>query len=398
MGLTPSEIFLELVSKDRAQSDTRSKAFRMRVCRDLVGNTICADLLDYLHRDWYHLGKPRMFDDRLLDYLEVRQNIDDDSDSRLVVNLREGAEVRLDAVTAIFELLENRYQLGEVALFHRKKLTASAMLERLVAEVSDTAEDQAWFQSQIDDLLEVSDEEMLTLLVTLGNQLREGLPQGDRRRRLDSALDLARSLRYRQLHQRVVAFKSYELAGAAFVKDKLGGVNGASNRLAACRSLEEDFQLPAGSVVIYCPDRTPHAKIARVQVLINGRVGALADLEHEGTDPAMTNGLLEAQQKRFEGLWRVQVALSPAAIASLRERNVFSDFERAVECLVLKAHRGSSDPETIARELARKLLANPDFDTNGKVLVAAGEMHGHRRTIKTYPSGASTLSSLFVQE
>jgi uncharacterized protein len=48
-------------------------SFRLNVCRDMIGNTICADLLDYLYRDWYHIGKPRPFDERLLQYMEIRR-------------------------------------------------------------------------------------------------------------------------------------------------------------------------------------------------------------------------------------------------------------------------------------------------------------------------------------
>ena len=147
LGLSPSEIFLILVSKTlttaRSQllASTSISGFRAQVCRDIVGNTICADLIDYLQRDWHHLGKEFPFDSRLLDYFEIRENMDDPGDARLVVYLREGSEVRADAVTAIFELLESRYQLGEIALFHRTKLIATAMLERLVAEIADAALD-----------------------------------------------------------------------------------------------------------------------------------------------------------------------------------------------------------------------------------------------------------------
>ena len=49
---------------------------RLGVCRDIVGNTICADFLDYLYRDWYHLGKPLYYDRRLFQYMEVRQPIE----------------------------------------------------------------------------------------------------------------------------------------------------------------------------------------------------------------------------------------------------------------------------------------------------------------------------------
>jgi HD superfamily phosphohydrolase len=67
LGLTASEVLLELVSKSRLGSwedhegsrrhPVRSTSrFRINVCRDIVGNTVCADLLDYLQRDWHHLG------------------------------------------------------------------------------------------------------------------------------------------------------------------------------------------------------------------------------------------------------------------------------------------------------------------------------------------------------
>jgi len=60
---------------DHGNEETLAAAaadFAHQVCKDMIGNTICADILDYLYRDWYHIGKPRPFDDRLLQYMEVR--------------------------------------------------------------------------------------------------------------------------------------------------------------------------------------------------------------------------------------------------------------------------------------------------------------------------------------
>ena len=82
--------------------------------------------------------------------------------------------MRADAVTAIFELLESRYQLGEVALSHRTKLTASAMLERFIAEIADAAQEVDWFSGQVDRLLGCTDEQMLDLLVELGRRSLAG--------------------------------------------------------------------------------------------------------------------------------------------------------------------------------------------------------------------------------
>ena len=118
-------------------------------------------------------------------------------------------------------------------------------------------------------------------------------------------------------------------------------------------------------------------------------------LEDEGNDPAMTSGLLHAQQKRFDRLWRIQVSICARRQQSLAQHTL-SDFERTIESLVLKANRGSGKLEDIAREIAASLLANPAFDTGERVLVTAGEFHGRGDPVHTYASGAPRLSSLLV--
>ena len=72
------------------------------------------------------------------------------------------------------------------------------------------------------------------------------------------------------------------------------------------------------------------------------------------------------------------------------------DFERTIECLILDAQRGSSSTTEDALDLGKRLDQNPKFDTSGKTLVAAGEIHSRQRTGKTYLTGAPTLSSLFI--
>ena len=148
--VAPSEI-LRLLIRGRAtdlSSDPHSvlegrlqdcNQLRLSVCRDVIGNTICADLLDYLHRDWYHIGKPRPFDERILQYMELRSNPGGGGAGAnrctFVISLGRRPKIRTDAVSAILELLEWRYQLAESVLFHRTKLAAAAMLDRALYEL-----------------------------------------------------------------------------------------------------------------------------------------------------------------------------------------------------------------------------------------------------------------------
>jgi HD superfamily phosphohydrolase len=153
-----------------------SADIRLDVCANMIGNTICADLLDYLFRDWYHVGKPRTFDDRILQYMEIRttakgqSKVSDEAtraaSDRFVVSLGKSPKIRTDGISAILELLEWRYQLAETVLFHRTKLAAAAMLDRAMFELwEDEREDLI-----IDAVLQLSDEQLVDKSIELADK------------------------------------------------------------------------------------------------------------------------------------------------------------------------------------------------------------------------------------
>jgi hypothetical protein len=235
-------------------------------------------------------------------------------DSRLVVSLRGGTRpVRTDGVTAILDLLESRYQLSEIALFHRTKLCAAAMLERAIAELGDAYEDghQELFEALPGQLLDRSDSEMLVLLDDLLGGADERTSDPLTKARVKGARELLRKLRIRNLHKEFVTTYEYKLAdnvlavqerytGPADERDGMARARtGAANRLSAIRMLEVDFALPPGSLAMYCPPRKMNTKIAKVQVLVHGGVHTLDDFEQTHGDRGVTGGHLKAQQERF---------------------------------------------------------------------------------------------------
>jgi HD superfamily phosphohydrolase len=201
----PHELLLALIAHDydgsRGEAALADRpSFRLSVCRDLIGNTICADLLDYLHRDWHHIGKHRQFDTRLIDYMEIRRR-DTPAESKLVVYLRDRERVRHDAVSAILDLLESRYQLYEMGLYHRTKLAASAMLERAVSELAHLLGDD-WLAQLPERLLDCSDAEMIGLLRANAEHAAER-GRRDRRLRLEAVAEVLVALRQRRLHKKL---------------------------------------------------------------------------------------------------------------------------------------------------------------------------------------------------
>jgi len=396
--LSATEIFLRVVSKDYdGEQGAPGVGFRLGVARDLVGNTICADLLDYLHRDWWHLGKPRHFDPRLLDYLEIRSRRHPSTDREehaLVINLRGGTRPRPDAVTSIMDLLESRYQLSEIALFHRTKVIAAAMLERVIAEYQDTFASETERQEDIhavtEQLLECSDVEMLSLW-----RRRLAARRAQHPKRVDAAIDLSCRLRVRALHRELGSYYDDDLLGSGeTVRATFSGDprlqadeqtrdrrRAAANRLAAVRLIEADFNLPVGSIVMYCPSLKMNLKIARVKVLANNIVDPLADIEDR--DERITGGHLRAQKTRFRRLWRVTFGIDRDVFAKIDGTEIEALLIETIETAVLQIKPRGSDPTTIIRSVAEKLTQMPDAPWTGHSLLPLET--GRERASLYYP-------------
>lgn len=97
-------------------------------CADLVGNTICADLLDYLGRDHLFTGLPESLGNRFTSAFFVTPSERGPFSKRLVLNIMRGSHERTDIVSELLKALRYRYELSERALVHHAKLAADAML------------------------------------------------------------------------------------------------------------------------------------------------------------------------------------------------------------------------------------------------------------------------------
>jgi HD superfamily phosphohydrolase len=264
LSLTPVELLFQIIAKDPPEI-TLPTNIRVDVCRDIVGNTICADLLDYLHRDWYHIGKPKYYEKRLFQYMEIRQN--PDGKPKFLISLGEKSRLKTDAISAILDLLESRYQLAESVLFHRTKCSAAAMLERAIKELEDSVEAskrEEWTAHLEEKLLDYSDIGVLKTLLTEAEE-----------RRCEPAKRCLTSLRYRRIYKTIyTTFHSERLASTSRRLQQIysRGENAPQNRLNAVRLLEKDFNLPTGTVAMYCPTRGMNAKIAEVSIHMDGVV------------------------------------------------------------------------------------------------------------------------------
>jgi HD superfamily phosphohydrolase len=361
-----------------------AKDFALQVCKDMIGNTICADLLDYIYRDWYHIGKSRPFDKRLLQYMEVRTARG--SSDKFVISTGKRPKIRTDAISAILELLESRYQLAESVLFHRTKAGVVAMLDRALFELwGDSKEDLE------DLLLPLSDEEMLSTGIAHAAKRKDNRGQvaADLLRRLQNRqvfTDLSTRF-YGDLPADIVA--SIEKTYGADAGDKK---HAAANRNRVLRVLESDFGLRVGSLAMYCPGNM-NAKIAKVKIAVGDDIDEFAEYEKKNND-LLADGHLAAQLRRFRRLWRVHFFIDPKEKAMLGERLYV--LKEAIVKLALGHIEDDESTMHAVRNFAKVLTQLDDSPWLGKQASdqsVAAAYQDETTATGSYPMGAESIRS-----
>lgn len=397
IGLSPTDALRLLISSQSVPSASRPSSVRWQVCRSLIADTLCADLLDYLYRDRYHMGMPGYLSLRVASYLEIRRRVRSPHESRLVVNLQTRGRRRTDAITELLAMLQLRHELFEVVFYHRAKLAATAMLERALSEHSECmANGDSSRHRLLDLLLDSSDIEFLGIVAReSGIQAQE---TGSDSRRAEGLLAVERllvALRHRRLHKPVFDRSALQLPST--VRERIrslyaGGPQGASNRLNLARLLEDALGMARGALVIYCPDQ-PRGKIAAVDVLVDDAVRTLQEHENlvslgESTTD-LTAGMLQAQQRRFAGLWRILVSADPRELARLGVAGRAALDEMLLALLGVEGQRRSPEERGVvfANELAQNVRSSPLFGRAADI--DAGLVGAHRggRAVVTFPDG-----------
>ena len=231
--------------------------------RQVLSDTIDADLLDYLRRDAYHTGLELRYDTRVRDYFPI-----DRRSQRLFVDCEKHGMLREDIASELLRLLEIRYHFSERVYYHHAKIAAGALIARMVEMAM-----RGGLLSPA-DLHGATDESLLFRIESAAE------------RHADSArlLRFARAFRSRRLPKRVLVLPAYLNAG---VQDELLATyfrKGAPEpRYEWEASVEAEARRVLGrdvDVVMYCPARRMQLKEARTLVRFPNTQGALEPLEH----------------------------------------------------------------------------------------------------------------------
>lgn len=222
--------------------------------RQVVSDTIDADLLDYLRRDALYTGLELRYDRRVVDYFRV-----DRATGQMFVDCEKNGMLREDIVSELLRVLECRYHFSERVYYHHAKVAAGALLSRMV-ELAMRADalSAAELQGMTDE----------SLVVRLAELDLGDAAQNERLRRF-----VAR-FRRRALPKRVLALPYYQNRD---VQDELVETYFAPGRHEARfaweQRLEQQAEQQLGEpvdILLYCPKRRMQLKEARTLVRFPG--------------------------------------------------------------------------------------------------------------------------------
>lgn len=274
------------------------------VLADIIGNTMCADLFDYIKRDHMMTGIRATYDDRILQYFgvdkhRVKRPVLEDSKTkepkaqepaktaektykRVVVRLVRHGRVRNDALADLLDILKLRYNLSDKVLFHPQKCAAGAMLIKAVSELGPPQEK---------DLLRYSDDAFL---------------HEHRSHPLIEAI-LSRDLFKPVFCCGMDNVSSYHLTHS---KDEL--VDRVRTDPALRSTIEKEIEKRLGlpkkedSVLVYCPK--PKMTLKPVRALVQWKDGTIRRLnEITKVDDPVTFGQIEILQDIYPRLWKLYV-------------------------------------------------------------------------------------------
>lgn len=276
------------------------------VLADIIGNTICADLLDYIKRDHLMTGIQATYDERIFRYFAVGEHqFKDRSYKRLIIGLVKNGRIRGDCLADLLDILKLRYNLSDKVLYHPKKCAADAMLIKAASDLH--LDEEALMQFSDDGLLDQYKDNALIAML--------------RRRKLFKPVFVCR---WEHIH-------SYDDK-----KDKREKTGELRENQTLRKRIEEqivrDLDLPEDRprVLIFCPD--PRMSLKLIRVLVQWKDGTIQRLnEIDHSDDPLTVDQVSVLQEIYPELWKLYLFVDP----SLRSRG-YKIRQRFCELLKMK--------------------------------------------------------------
>lgn len=303
---------------------------------DIIGNTICADLLDYLPRDRQNLGMEPRLHARLQRYFTIRMGTlypDEGLRISIMVTRKGRGGQRRDVATAVLDIMRERYEMAERVFYHHKKAAASAALAKLVelAGAGKPRDDEKIYPAPWSEnapqigrphMTHLSDGELIDYLGSVKLECEKATAV---QKRLHAALRFRRKWLHRTLlvidsavpneSKHPISYLATEFRGTKEDPTNQGRLKLESKLVQACGADE-------GDVLIYCPDPDMQSKEvdARLEI-VEDRILPLRCQ----TESFAYQRDINVLKQYYDELWRAYVFVSPGVFADVDKCKLIVD-------------------------------------------------------------------------
>jgi HD superfamily phosphohydrolase len=221
-----------------------------RCWKQIISDTICADIFDYLKRDAYYTGLQLSYDPRLINYFKIERK-----SGNLYIEVQKRGFVREDVLSEIVRMLEARYYFSERVYYHHAKIAAGALVAKTVEmAIASGAAREADFHDKTDESL-----------IAFLEGLDYGRDEANRRAR-----GMLARFRSRRLLKRCGVYPLYANRDVqASLLERFFAPGRHNDRRAIERRIETAAAAQLGrevDVMLYCPARHMQLKEARTFV------------------------------------------------------------------------------------------------------------------------------------
>ena len=352
---------------------------------DVVGNTICADLLDYLRRDAYYTGLGMVYDDRILSHFVLAKSESESSGNekkRLALLIqRQKRPIRVDVLSYIMDLLQQRYSLAEKVYTHRVKRLFSAMVITATSNAmslysNNTASNISAFKRDLitdvpsslnKNVLRNTDESLLLWLSGLTHQpVNRGTKKPNRRDAAFRAASIAKSIIKREKYYELVVYKEIK---SFYNRDSLSNDVrlDIENRLSKLFTLFiNEKGIEHESIVIIYPGRPMRAKIPLVKVYVQTpraggkRLLAFVDYIREEEDKNISNhysNRIQSMESAYDNLGKtVSVYIDPVTARELEIGKYEDAYTSGISAIIVQRILSDNYKKTTIKKDAEKRI------------------------------------------
>lgn len=253
--------------------------------RQIIEDTLSADLLDYTRRDAYFTtGVMRQWDERIYNHIAIALY---GGKPHLVARITdEEGKLTESAITELTNLLQIRYMLNERVYFYPTKIAADSLLAKSVRHLLTSSDMKP--ECLKDICKEMSDEELVNYLAENG---------------ISEASFYATLLRNRNLPKLAHSFKPNDLSQHEkdSIVERCRGHKCLSEWLTCEKDIAEKAGIDSRSVIVYCHDLAMQGK----------KPDFLIQDEEPEPRPLLSHDRMKAETKaiadKHEDLWRCHV-------------------------------------------------------------------------------------------